>query len=197
MYSSINIWPMAATKQDTLATREIRHTPITLDQQVDLLAHIARGDSLNMWVKENNVAFDKVYKTIRDDSTFAESYALAREDQGDTYGDQIGEIARKTLTGEYEYQNARVAIDGLKWAASKLKSRNWGDRQQIDINMNNKISLIEHIQEVINVTPRLDDEVWAYLSGPLADLRDFVPIITSGCNYLPTWYRIVILIHSP
>jgi hypothetical protein len=149
---------MAATKTDTLSTREIRHTPITLHQQVDLLAHIARGDSLNMWVKKNKVAFDRVYKTIRVDPTFAESYALAREDQGDTYGDQIGEIARKTLVGEYEYQNARVAIDGLKWSASKLKSRSWGDRQQIDINMNRKISILDHLQEVINVTPRLEEE---------------------------------------
>lgn len=152
---------MAATKQDTLSTREIRHTPITLDQQVDLLAHIARGDSLNMWVKKNNVAFDKVYKTIRVDPTFAESYGIAREDQGDTYGDQIGEIAQKTLTGEYEPNAARTAMHGLMWSASKLKSRSWGDRQQIDITTN-KVSLMDHLIEVTrNVTPRpmeLNDE---------------------------------------
>ena len=125
---------MAATKQDTLSTREIRHTPITLDQQVDLLAHIARGDSLNMWVKENKVAFDKVYKTIRVDSTFAENYALAREDQGDTYGDQIGEIARKTLIGEYEYQNARVAICSSASGASYSQPHNMNEIDIIRVN---------------------------------------------------------------
>lgn len=96
--------------------------------------------------------------TIRTDPTFAESYTLAREDQGDTFGDQIGEITRKTLIGEFQYQNARVAIDGLKWSASKLKSRNWGDRQQIDINMNKKISLFDYLREIIDVTPALEDE---------------------------------------
>jgi hypothetical protein len=70
---------MAATKTDTLSTRENRSLPITLDQQTDLLAHIAAGGSLNMWVKANKPGFDNVYKTIRIDPTFAESYTRARE----------------------------------------------------------------------------------------------------------------------
>jgi hypothetical protein len=49
-------------------------------------------------------------------------------------------------------------MHGLMWASSKLKSRSWGDRQQIDINMNRKISILDHLQEVINVTPRLSGE---------------------------------------
>lgn len=59
---------------------------------------------------------------------YAEMIRQAREDQADTHADRIIEIAYETLAGAYKPEAARVAIDALKWIASKLKARVYGER---------------------------------------------------------------------
>ncbi len=60
-------------------------------------------------------------------------YARAREDAADTLADQIREMAGRVERGELEPNAGRVAIDALKWIASKLKPREYGDRAQLDM----------------------------------------------------------------
>jgi hypothetical protein len=59
-------------------------------------------------------------------------YARAREDCADTLADKICDLARRVETGELDYNAGRVAIDALKWIASKLKPKAYGDRQAIE-----------------------------------------------------------------
>lgn len=61
-------------------------------------------------------------------ASFLRQYAHAREAQADTDADAVGEIGRKTLSGEYEPQAARVAIDALKWSAGKRAPKKYGDK---------------------------------------------------------------------
>ncbi len=60
-------------------------------------------------------------------------YTRAREDAGDSLADQIRELAGRVERGELEPNAGRVAIDALKWIASKLKPREYGDRAQLDV----------------------------------------------------------------
>jgi hypothetical protein len=60
-------------------------------------------------------------------------YARARQDAADTLADQIRELAGRVERGELEPNAGRVAIDALKWIASKLKPREYGDRAQLDV----------------------------------------------------------------
>jgi len=59
---------------------------------------------------------------------FLRQYVRAREDQADTDADDINDIGRKTLKGEYDPQAARVAIDALKWSAGKRNPKKYGDK---------------------------------------------------------------------
>ncbi len=60
-------------------------------------------------------------------------YARARQDAADTLADEIRELAGRVERGELEPNAGRVAIDALKWIASKLKPREYGDRAQLDV----------------------------------------------------------------
>lgn len=61
-------------------------------------------------------------------AAFLRQYAHAREAQADTDADEVGDIGRKTLAGEYDPQAARVAIDALKWSAGKRAPKKYGER---------------------------------------------------------------------
>ena len=65
-----------------------------------------------------------------------DKYARAKEDSSDALADDIQDIGDKVLTGEYEANNARVAIDAKKWIASKLKPKKYGDK--LDMTTNGK-----------------------------------------------------------
>src|SRR5215207_7253374 len=59
---------------------------------------------------------------------FRAQYAAAREAQGDNKFDDVGDVAQKVLTGELEPAAGRVAIDAIKWQASKLAPKSYGDK---------------------------------------------------------------------
>lgn len=75
-----------------------------------------------------------VFKWLSQNSDFAEKYAHAREVQADVMDAEILKVARE-VTNE-DAQAARVKIDAFKWRASKLAPKKYGDRQEIDLNVN-------------------------------------------------------------
>ena len=93
----------------------------------------------------------------------ASQYALAKMESADSDQDKIEEISEKVLTGEYDPNAARVAMDGIKWCASKKKPKVYGDlhkyineaetlkvEHNITINTN---SLLGSIGQTIDVKP--------------------------------------------
>ena len=62
----------------------------------------------------------------------------------------INDIALDLINGKRtDFQNCRVAIDSLKWTVSKMSSKRWGDRQQIDVNQTNYVDELNKVQDVI------------------------------------------------
>jgi len=76
-------------------------------------------------------------------------YARAREDAADTLADEIRELAKQVQKGELEPNAGRVAIDALKWSASKLKPRAYGDRSQVDMSASVEVTKrpVDHMPE--------------------------------------------------
>jgi len=70
------------------------------------------------------------------DPAFQEMYARAREEQADWHAEQIILIADT----EDDPNKARVRIDARKWAAAKLKPKTYGDRLNLDADINLNIS---------------------------------------------------------
>ena len=59
---------------------------------------------------------------------FRADYARAREQQGHTAADTVGEIRRKILSGELDWQVGKAAADLAKWEAGKRAAKDFGDK---------------------------------------------------------------------
>jgi hypothetical protein len=95
---------------------------------------IAEGEPLTRICKDRLIP---AYRTVLGwrvaNEEFQHMYARAREDAADTLADQIRELAERVEKGKLEPNAGRVAIDALKWIASKLKPRQYGDRSRMDL----------------------------------------------------------------
>ena len=76
-----------------------------------------------------------IVRTVNVDPGFAEQYRRARAQAGHFYADRSIEIAGRVLDGKLDPNAARVAIAAYQWAASKLNPRDYGDHQQVDVNL--------------------------------------------------------------
>lgn len=90
-------------------------------------------------------------------------YARAREDQADYLADLIQEVAfddsddEKPFVGVNHIQRDRLKIDSLKWVASKLKPKKFGDKIDVTSDGNElKTQVITGM--VINNTEKKEDE---------------------------------------
>ena len=89
---------------------------------------------------------DTVMDCVTGDAELATVYARARSSQADALFEKIVQIAEDTKP---EDANAnRVKIDALKWVASKLAPRRYGDRLEL-----------EHSGEQPNVVVRIGNTV--------------------------------------
>lgn len=105
-----------------------------IDSICDMLAD---GKSLRyIALKEEMPDLRTLRRWLRDNESFRLQYARAREEQADYYADLIMEIGADTLEGRYDAQAARVASDNIKWIASKLKPKKYGDK--VDLTTNGK-----------------------------------------------------------
>ena len=112
---------------------EGRPTDYTEDLANDFCSRIALGRSLRSVVSDNDMpSHQTVYNWLGKYPYFVEQYTRAKTDSADADADRIENIAEKVLTGEYEPQQARVAMDAYKWTAGKKRPKKYGERQYIE-----------------------------------------------------------------
>lgn len=127
---------------------------------------IAEGESLRAILKKRNMpSYSQFMAKLKDNPEWQEKYAGAREASADADADKVSFVSQQTLEGKIDPAAARVAIDGFKWSAGKRKPKVYGDRQTIDMNVND--------------TERTDEEIRAEaaklaakLGVPLGDLAE-------------------------
>lgn len=73
-----------------------------------------------------------VIRWCREHEWFRNMYARAKKEQADAYEDAMIRTART----EKDVQRARLIVDTMKWTASKLKPRVYGDK--IDLTTDGK-----------------------------------------------------------
>ena len=74
-----------------------------------------------------------VYDQLRRSPDFASLYARAKEDSADSYVAMLIDASKGPFNDMLEVQAARLKVDTLKWAASKLKPKAWGDKIQAQL----------------------------------------------------------------
>lgn len=105
-------------------------------------------------------AMTTLFRWLREKPEFRQQYAIAREQQAETFADEIQDIADDgandfmTVTkGDKEYnvvnheniQRSRLRVDTRKWIASKLKPKKYGDRTEVDFNPINPVTFISEV----------------------------------------------------
>jgi hypothetical protein len=102
-----------------------RPTDYTPELGDDICDRLTRGESLVSICKDADKPEPKtVYRWLRIHEEFSHNYTRARDNQADTYADEIVDIADT----EPDANKARVRVDARKWVASKLKPKKYGDK---------------------------------------------------------------------
>ena len=109
-----------------------------------LCERLALGEPLVKIAPDLGIGISTVYRWQLDNPEFRQAYARAREDQADTFADEIVQIAddasNDTMVDEdgHEYtsheniQRSKLRVDTRKWVAAKLKPKVYSDRQQVE-----------------------------------------------------------------
>lgn len=109
-----------------------RPTSYTEAIGIKICERLSNGKSLETICKARGMpSSTTVQKWKRDYPEFLSSYAQAREDQGEYYGQKVQDVAVQVLCGEVPPDVARVAMDGFKWTAARMNRALYGDRQEL------------------------------------------------------------------
>lgn len=114
----------------TAERRTGRPTTYTDEIAAFICAELSNGKPLTHICKPDDMpGLSTVYQWLIKNSTFADTYTRARQDQADTLADEIVEIADTTD----DPRKAHLQIEARKWTAAKLKPKKYGDIKQVDV----------------------------------------------------------------
>ena len=115
----------------------------TADKVCDL---IAAGKSLREIETDTSVSRQRVLRQVAKDASFADQYSRAMELRTHALVDGFVDLREQLLAGKITPDQARVAADLIKWPASKLLAKVYGDRVEIDVVSINITDAIERRQ---------------------------------------------------
>jgi len=130
--------------------------------QEHLVAELQTGRSLRQVCGDEGMPdFRTVQRWIVADPAFAVRYARARMAQADTLFDRMEAVEEAVSAGTMDSHAARVVLDSMRWRASKLAPKVYGDRLDVSVS-DSRISITgalaaaqSRLVDVIDVTPRL------------------------------------------
>lgn len=106
--------------------------------EAEILTRIMKGESVATICGEGRDDFTPgevtFYKHLAEDDDFAKRYARAREAQAHREFDEIMAVANAAQPETVAV--ARLQIDAMKWRASKLAPKVYGDRQAVELTGN-------------------------------------------------------------
>lgn len=100
-----------------------------------ICSDIALGKSLSKITSENAFCMTSIFNWLRTNEDFLKNYTRAKEEQAETFADQLVEMAdspieRDQIFGKIDAAAVnlrRLQIDTRKWVSSKLKPKKYGD----------------------------------------------------------------------
>jgi hypothetical protein len=135
----------------------------------EICRRMVEGESLRTICKAPGMpTFVTVFNWMRAHPEFLEQYARAREAQADAHVEEMLEVARQAVhakTSE-EVQGYRLLVDTLKWRASKMKPKSYGD----------KVTL----EGEVSVRAMSDEQLNARLAYLLSEMRKPELVVGAG-----------------
>lgn len=138
-----------------------RPTVYTEDYANTICERISNGETLRAICRDLGLSHSTVIEWTLNNKTFADQYTQARLKQADAYADMILDEAFNA----HDAQIGRLRVDALKWVASKLAPKRYGDRVEIESKSEQAITIqfqipgrVERVQLESNVPiPPLPD----------------------------------------
>ena len=130
--------------------------------QERLVAEIQTGRSLRQVCGDEGMPdIRTVTRWLVADADFAHKYARARMAQADVLFDRMEAVEEAVSAGTMDSHAARVVLDSMRWRASKLAPKVYGDRLDVQVS-DARISITGALQaaqsrlvDVIDVAPRI------------------------------------------
>ena len=123
-----------------------------------------------------------IYDWLEKYPEFSEQYARARSQQADYYAEMIIDEA----FGAHDASIGRLRMDALKWAASKIAPKKYGDKIEVESNQSNNIRLsftIPHRDAPVDIlelespdSVAIQDRAGSQANIAMADIADIEPI---------------------
>lgn len=118
----------------------------------EICVRIAEGESLRKICKDDKMpSLVAVWKWLNNNEELVKQYTRAREEQAETFVDEILDIADDNKDDTYLDDNgkliinqeviarSRLRVDSRKWIASKLKPKRFGEKIQTENNTTIKL----------------------------------------------------------
>ena len=137
-----------------------------------LVAEIQTGRSLRQVCGDEGMPdIRTVTRWLVADADFAHKYARARMAQADVLFDRMEAVEEAVSAGTMDSHAARVVLDSMRWRASKLAPKVYGDRLDVSVS-DARISITgalaaaqSRLVDVIDVAPRA-------LAAPMRDASE-------------------------
>ncbi|MBU6182674.1 MAG: hypothetical protein KGR46_07675 [Verrucomicrobia bacterium] len=99
---------------------------------------ISNGETLRAVCRDIKIAPSTVIEWTWKNKEFFEQYTRARQKQADAYADMILDEAFNSI----DPQIGRLRVDALKWVASKLAPKRYGDKVEVEQTGTQKVRVI-------------------------------------------------------
>jgi len=137
-----------------------------------LLVQIETGKSMREVCRMDGMPdHGTVIRWMRDDAALATRYARARMAQADVLFDRMEAVEEAVSAGTMDSHAARVVLDSMRWRASKLAPKVYGDRLDVSVS-DSRISISgalaaaqARLVDVVDVTPRLSASIVQSVHG--------------------------------
>jgi len=84
----------------------------------------------------------------------SQEYARVRELRADSQFEYMIRIAYKAARGEIDAYSARVSTDILKWVMGRQARHKYGEKTQVEVNVQGNAQLIEFVKKLSAASPR-------------------------------------------
>lgn len=105
-----------------------RPTKFTQELADTICERMANGETLRAVCRDIRLAPSTVIEWTMNNKEFSEHYAQARQKQADAYADMILDEAFNS----HDAQIGRLRVDALKWVASKLAPKRYGEKVEVE-----------------------------------------------------------------
>lgn len=132
---------------------------------------IAQGRSVANVCKDEDMPQDRaIWSWLSDDEGFAQDYARAIQARAMAHADMISDVTFGVLSGKIPPDRGRVALDAMKWTASRLLPKVYGDRQQVDVDVQHTHTL--HLDALRALTSRRTGNDLGYIEAQAIDITN-------------------------